>query len=161
MEKYSDKLTSTTIKYKTVENPIAPLVTICTEPSFKPSFFEEHDVTSFADKSFFWRNGRGLEAFINVSDVKELFKEMTYELNNDWSIQYIQYNDLDWSKPKMPYVMLQEGKNDVDDIEVTPLPSTVYGMCYKIHIKPKAKLFQLIIHTMHKMENSSKKAGIG
>ena len=70
------------------ENPDDPVLVICPEPPFKPSFFKEQEI-GFNPQ--FWKRGRSQFKSIrkrleNGTSMMNLFKNMSYKLGTDWNI---------------------------------------------------------------------------
>ena len=132
MEKYLKGTTTTGTKFVPFEMVKAPVFIACTEPAFKPSFYEEHEIKPTIENSnLFWFAGYGeplTKQFANVSNVKGLFQEMTYTLGKDLKFSYVKFFDL---KMQHEMVDLNVGENS-DGVEVIALPTIFFGMCYKI-----------------------------
>ena len=58
MEKFLKGKTTTATTFEPFENVKAPVFIVCADPGFKPSFFEEHEITHWKHKNFFWLGGR-------------------------------------------------------------------------------------------------------
>ena len=70
------------------ENPDDPVLVICPEPPFKPSFFKEQEI-GFNPQ--FWKKGRPQFKSVrkkleNDTSMMNLFKNMSYKLGTDWNI---------------------------------------------------------------------------
>ena len=63
---------------ETVEQHEPPVLIICPEPTFKPSFFL--DYAPFAE-SFFWQDDKYLQGFADGTSMLELYANMSY---NSW-----------------------------------------------------------------------------
>ena len=71
-----------------VANPDDPVLVICPDPPFKPSFFKEQGIGFNPN---FWKKGRpkfkGIRKKLeNGTSMMNLFKNMSYKLGTDWNI---------------------------------------------------------------------------
>ena len=71
-----------------VANPDDPVLVICPDPPFKPSFFKEQGIGFNPN---FWKKGRpkfkGIRRKLeNGTSMMNLFKNMSYKLGTDWNI---------------------------------------------------------------------------
>ena len=62
-------------RQETVEEHKPPVLIICPEPAFKPSFF--HDYEPFAE-NFFWENDRYRQGISNDTSMLDVYANMSY-----------------------------------------------------------------------------------
>ena len=72
---YMSRSTGFGQRQETVEQHEPPVLIICPEPTFKPSFFL--DYAPFAE-SFFWQDDKYLQGFANGTSMLDVYANMSY-----------------------------------------------------------------------------------
>ena len=79
-----------------------PVLIFCPDPGFKPSFFEEiknkakitgRSVTGI--EKYVWKFSWFTKDFQNVSSIPEVYKNMSFLLEEDWIIKLMPYSVMD------------------------------------------------------------------
>ena len=79
-----------------------PVLIFCPDPGFKPSFFEEiknnakitgRSVTGI--EKYVWKFAWFTKDFQNVSSIPEVYKNMSFLLEEDWKINLMPYSVMD------------------------------------------------------------------
>ena len=75
-----------------------PVLIFCPEPGFKRSFFKdvEDKVQATGIDRYIWEIGRQKEFLLsNVSSIPEVYKNMSYKLEENWRIHLMPYSIMD------------------------------------------------------------------
>ena len=75
-----------------------PVLIFCPEPGFKRSFFKDvkDQVQATGVDRYIWEIGRQKEFLLsNVSSIPEVYKNMSYKLEENWRIHLMPYSIMD------------------------------------------------------------------
>ena len=98
LSQYYEKRTTMAESIKQVDQLEYPVLIFCPEPGFKPSFFKEIDnkaqITSI-DK-YIWKVARYKKLVLaNVSSIPDVYMNMSYILEENWTIYLMPYSVMD------------------------------------------------------------------
>ena len=67
---------------------IWPVMILCPEPGFKPSFFKNHGLDEANDgiEKYFWTWPSYRKLFENATSMPDIFQNMSYILGQDWTM---------------------------------------------------------------------------
>lgn len=84
---------STTISQtpKTLSKLQPPIFIFCPDPSFKISFFKNHNVTHLGVEKYFWNFPVSQKRFENYS-APDLYMKKSHHLGSDWKILMVDVN---------------------------------------------------------------------
>ena len=91
LAKYYRGSTTMGERIEEIENQIWPVVILCPEPGFKPSFFKSHGLAELSVETagiekYFWMKHQYRAMFENETSMPELFQNMSYILVQDLNI---------------------------------------------------------------------------
>ena len=71
-----------------------PIFIFCPEPTFKPSFFKNHNIRSPGVEKWFWFEATSTDYFqerFENHSAKNLYMEMSHQYGSDWRILLLQF----------------------------------------------------------------------
>ena len=91
LEKYYRGSTTMGERIEEIENQIWPVMILCSEPGFKPSFFKSHGLAELSQatagiEKYFWIKHQYRTMFENETSMPDLFQKMSYLLGQDLNI---------------------------------------------------------------------------
>ena len=91
LEQYKKGSTTIVKRQEFMENLEPPILIVCPEPPFKPSFFKEKNIIGIGSEKYFWLQPIYHKQFENDSSTaQDLYENMSYNLQSDWNITLVQ-----------------------------------------------------------------------
>ena len=95
-EKFRRGTTTMGERIEEIENLIWPVMILCPEPGFKPSFFKNYGLDELTLETagiekYFWILKRYRKQFENDTSMPKIFQNMSFVFGKDWSIHFSQY----------------------------------------------------------------------
>ena len=90
LQKFKDGATTIVQSQEKNVQPDPPVLVICPDPPFKPSYFKRNGFEDFSLHMYFWRfYDKFTNMFHNDSSLTDIYKNMSLKLGVDWHIQIV------------------------------------------------------------------------
>ena len=113
--------------------PNPPILVICPDPPFKPSYFKKHNLVDPGIEKYFWYfYNHYISKLENDSTPLDIYMNMSLKLGVGWNIFGI---NKDFSKD----IVLKIGKNDYfgKEVYLEEVRTFHCGLCYKLKLSSK------------------------
>ena len=87
LEQYFEKRTTITQSMRQAKKLDYPILVFCPEPGFKSSFLKKMRWNLPGTEKFIWKYSGYYKLWQNVSSVPDVYRNMSYVLQEDWDIQ--------------------------------------------------------------------------
>ena len=111
LEKFIDGATTIVQSQEKGVQPNLPVLVICPDPPFKPSYFKKLDLVNSGHEKYFWDFYRQYISKLEYSTPADIYMNMSRMLGEEWNIRV-------FGKDFIESIILKTGRNDHSGKEI-------------------------------------------